>query len=42
LHDIERHLLVAHGVQGLLEGAPLDAGKKVGQFVARGQGESLL
>jgi len=32
LHDIERGFLVTHGEYGLLEGAPLDTGEKIGKL----------
>ena len=37
LDDVERRLLVAHGENGLLEGAPLDAGEERRQFTSRCQ-----
>lgn len=32
LHDIERCFLVTHGEYGLLEGASLDTGEKIGKL----------
>jgi hypothetical protein len=32
LHDIQRRMIVAHGVSSLFESAPLDLDQKVGKF----------
>lgn len=33
LHDVERRIVVTHGVGSLLERAPFDARQKVGEFL---------
>ena len=38
LHDVERRIVVAHGIDRALEGALLDALEEVGEFFVGGQG----
>ncbi|GAB5606301.1 hypothetical protein TK5_23810 [Sideroxyarcus sp. TK5] len=38
LHDIQRRMIVAHGICGLLEGATFDAGKEIGKLFSAGHG----